>query len=238
MLRTRPSPHADRSSNAAFVALKVPPRSMSITVLNPFGDRPAAGTRKLPAAPLTSVSSLPNLSAVARIARAIANVGGEAEHRASRLGRELLGGLRNHVLFAADDRDVGPEPRIRVCDASADAGATAGDEHHVTGKRVAAEDVESTGHAGSLHELRNRARAVVSDFANPKCTRLPTTAPTSMGPYRRSDRCVPPPGRAGRRAPSRSRSVCLRLPRRRSRSRTAPRSIRTTRATTPSSSRS
>src|SRR5215468_10416830 len=33
---------------------------MSTTVRNPLGDSPAAGARKLPAAPLTTVSSRPN----------------------------------------------------------------------------------------------------------------------------------------------------------------------------------
>jgi 2,4-dienoyl-CoA reductase [(3E)-enoyl-CoA-producing], peroxisomal len=73
MFTTRPSPDVRSASNAARAALNVPTRSISTTVLNPFGESPAAGARKLPAAPLTSVSSLPNRSSVRATARAIAS---------------------------------------------------------------------------------------------------------------------------------------------------------------------
>ncbi len=73
MLRISASPLRWSDSKAARDMLNVPFRSMSTTVRNPFGDNAAAGARKLPAAPLMSVSSLPKRSTVARTAFATAS---------------------------------------------------------------------------------------------------------------------------------------------------------------------
>ena len=50
--------------NAARDALNDPIRSISITVLKPFGDNCSAGTRKFPAAPHTSTSTGPSSALV------------------------------------------------------------------------------------------------------------------------------------------------------------------------------
>src|SRR6266542_814256 len=56
------------SANAARQTLNVPFRSMSTTVPKPFGESSSAAHRKFPAAPLTTMSILPNRSIVAAIA--------------------------------------------------------------------------------------------------------------------------------------------------------------------------
>mmetsp|Transcript_35717 Transcript_35717/g.85964 ORF Transcript_35717/g.85964 Transcript_35717/m.85964 type:complete len:285 (-) Transcript_35717:85-939(-) len=68
LMITVPGPVARSRSKAARDMLKVPLRSMSITVENALAVRSSANDIKLPAAPFTSTSSLPHLASTLAIA--------------------------------------------------------------------------------------------------------------------------------------------------------------------------
>ena len=158
-----PSPAFCSASNAAREALKVPLRSMSITVRKPFGDSAAAGARKLPAAPLTSVSSLPNRSTVARDRASRSRPDrGRPRRRRARRGRSSAASSRRRSRRArpacgSTMQTSAPKPRVGGRDPAADAGATTGDERHVAGQRAVAEHVERTWHR------RDHARSLADE---------------------------------------------------------------------------
>lgn len=69
-----PSPPFFKYCNAALHIVNVPTESISNTVRKPFGDKSSAAQRKLPAAPFTRISSLPNCFTVTSTTRATSSI--------------------------------------------------------------------------------------------------------------------------------------------------------------------
>ena len=115
--------------------VEVPLRSISTTVPKPLGDNSSAGQRKLPAAPLTTISILPKCSIVCATAFSTSSGLRTSAATGNRLAAVLVDRIRRglQVLhLAAHECDARARFRERACDAARDACSTAGDKRNVS----------------------------------------------------------------------------------------------------------